>query len=96
MQLFGLKVALQTLSTRELRTMFGSYNNKGWPVRHSSNDDGYRLMADAKNITLPKTPNPFAVIRNCLIEFDALRKDLLWQNSPRAKQSQALTCHTTV
>ncbi len=57
------------MSTRELRTMFGSYNNKGW----------YRLMADAKNITLPKSPNPFAVIRNCLNAFDALRKDLLWQ-----------------
>jgi hypothetical protein len=77
LQLFGLKLALQTMSTRELRTMFGSYNNKGW----------YRLMADARELKLPKSPNPFAIIRNCLNTFDALRRDLLWQNKHATRRS---------
>jgi hypothetical protein len=44
-------------------------------------------MADARNLNLPKTPNPFDVIRDCLNEFAALKKELLWQKRPATTES---------
>lgn len=95
MQLYGLKMALQHVSMRELRTMFGAHKARTW----------HRLMADAsdfvypglqtrqtttdrRNLNLPKTPNPFYVIRDCLMEFAALRKDLLCQKRPATTEGQ--------
>lgn len=54
----------------------------------AKSDDGHRLMADARNLHLPKTPNPFEIIRNCLNTFDALRRDLLWQKRPATTESK--------
>ena len=63
---------------RELRTMFGAHKARTW----------HRLMADARNVHVPKAANPFAVIRECLMAFEAVRKDLLWQHEPATMQSQ--------
>lgn len=70
LQLYGMKMALEHISMRELRTMFGSYNKRSW----------YRLVADMKDVALTQRstpPNPFRVIRECLEKFKAVeRKNL--------------------
>ena len=64
LQLYGLKLAFDYISIRELRTMFGAHNKRSW----------YRLIADMKDATITQQPissNPFKVIRDCLEEFEA-------------------------
>ena len=71
MQLYGMKMALEHISMRELRTMFGSYNKRSW----------YRLVADMKDVALTQRstpPNPFRVIRDCLEEFTAVERTVLF------------------
>ncbi len=63
LQLYGFKKALEIMSCRELRTMFGSYNKRSW----------YRLMGDANDIKLPATPRPFGVLKEHLVAFRPLR-----------------------
>ncbi len=63
LQLYGMKLALDTISIRELRTMFGAYNKRSW----------YRLIADMKGVSITGNPtphNPFKVVRDCLEKFD--------------------------
>jgi hypothetical protein len=70
LQLYGMKLALDHMSIRELRTMFGAANKRCW----------YRLIADMKNVTItqhPNPPNPFRVIRDCLKAFKATTKTML-------------------
>ena len=70
LQLYGMKLALDTINIRELRTMFGAYNKRSW----------YRLIADMKDATItqqPITSNPFKVIRDCLIEFKTTTREIL-------------------
>lgn len=63
LQLYGLKRILESMNLRELRTIFGAYNNTSW----------YRLMAEAQQIDLPTTQSPFRAIRDCLMQFKPLR-----------------------
>ena len=62
-QLFGLKNALDVVTPRELRTMFGKYSDRSW----------YRLFAEAKQVKLPITKSPFDVIRKNLTSFEPLK-----------------------
>jgi hypothetical protein len=65
-----MKLALEHMGIRELRTMFGAYNKRGW----------YRLIADMKDVNITRQPtssNPFKVIRDCLEKFEATTKELL-------------------
>jgi hypothetical protein len=69
LQLYGMKLALEHISIRELRTMFGAYNKRSW----------YRLIADMKDVTIAfqaNTANSFKVIRDCLEAFKATTKEL--------------------
>lgn len=62
LQLYGMKLALEHISLRELRTMLGASNKRSW----------YRLIADMKDVTItqhPTPPNPFKVIHDCLTAF---------------------------
>jgi len=71
LQLYGMKLALEHISIRELRTMFGAYNKRSW----------YRLIADMKDVALTQRstpPNPFRVIRDCLTAFKAVEKTVLY------------------
>jgi hypothetical protein len=68
-----MKLALDSISIRELRTMFGAYNKRSW----------YRLIADMKDITITKQPvpsNAFKVIRDCLEKFKPTTKEILKQS----------------
>src|SRR5436190_17504377 len=56
---FGLKQALNTITPRELRSMFGKYSERSW----------YRLFAEAKIVKLPNSKSPFEVVRKNLINF---------------------------
>lgn len=50
--------------------MFGAYNKHSW----------YRLIADMKDATITQQPmssNLFKVIKDCLIEFKAITKEML-------------------
>ena len=70
LQLYGLKLALDQISIRELRTMFGTYNKRSW----------YRLIADMKDAAINKQAipsNPFKVIRDCLEAFEPTTKEML-------------------
>lgn len=70
LQLYGLKLALDHISLRELRTMFGAYNKRSW----------YRLIADMKNATITQQPmssNSFKVIRDCLEAFKTTTREIL-------------------
>jgi hypothetical protein len=70
LQLYGLKLALDQISIRELRTMFGAYNKRSW----------YRLIADMKDVNITRqttSSNPFKVIRDCLEKFQATTRELL-------------------
>ena len=65
LQLYGMKLALEHISIRELRTMLGAHNKRSW----------YHLIADMKDasMTTPShLPNPFQAIRNCLEAFKAI------------------------
>ena len=71
LQLYGMKLALEHMGIRELRTMFGAYNKRSW----------YRLIADMKDVTIaqyPIPPNPFKVIRECLEAFKITTKEMLY------------------
>ncbi len=73
LQLYGMKLALDHIGMRELRTMFGAYNKRSW----------YRLMADMKDVSTsshPIQPNSFKVIRDCLEEFKIITKTILHEN----------------
>lgn len=63
LQLYGLKRVLETIDMRELRVMFSKCNQRSW----------YRLMTDTSKIKLPATHNPFAIIREHVLRFKALR-----------------------
>jgi len=70
LQLYGLKLALDSVSIRELRSMFGAYNKRSW----------YRLIADMKDATITRQQSlssPFKVIRDYLEEFEATTKKVL-------------------
>ncbi len=62
-QLFGLKNALDAVTPRELRTMFGKYSDRSW----------YRLFAEARSVKLPVIKSPFDVIRKNLTSFEPLK-----------------------
>ena len=62
-QLFGLKQIFDTINPRELRVMFGKYDQRSW----------YRLMAEAKTINLPKTQEPLRIIRDHLNNFEPIK-----------------------
>ncbi len=67
LQLYGMELALEHMSIRELRTMFGACNKRSW----------YRLIADMKNVSMvtpSHLPNSFKVIRNCLEGFKAMNR----------------------
>jgi len=69
-QLYGMKLALEHISIRELRTMFGTYNKRSW----------YRLIADMKKVTITHNQipsNPFKVIRDCLEKFKSVIKEII-------------------
>lgn len=64
LQLYGMKLALDQISIRELRTMFGACNKRSW----------YRLIADMKDVSITRQSplnSPFKVIRDCLEELKA-------------------------
>lgn len=63
MQMFGLKKALELVNIRELRVMLKRCNDRNW----------YRLIADAKKLTLPDLESPFAIMRKQLIDFKPLK-----------------------
>ena len=61
-QLFGLKIALDKITPRELRAMFGNYHQRSW----------YRLIAQARNTNLPASPSPFSIIRENITNYQPL------------------------
>jgi len=63
MQIFGLKTALDTINTRDIRRMFSNYHQRSW----------YRLIAEANNIQLPVRDDVFNVIRSNLTDFVPLK-----------------------
>ncbi len=63
LQMFGLKKILETVTFRELRTMFSNYNERSW----------YRLMSDVNKIRLPMAQPTFGVVRKHLMKFRPLR-----------------------
>ena len=62
-QLFGLKQAFDNTTPRELRNMFGKYGQRSW----------YRLIAEAKTISLPTTKSPLGIVREHLTRFEPLK-----------------------
>ncbi len=62
-QLYGLKQVFDTMTPRELRTMFNGYSQRTW----------YRLISDAKKINLPPTISPLNVVRQHLNSFQPLK-----------------------
>lgn len=67
LQLYGMKLALEHMSIRELRTMLGAHNKRSW----------YRLIADMKDVAIAcpaNQPNSFKVMRDCLQAFKAVKK----------------------
>ena len=63
LQLFGLKLALDAMTTRELRMMLGKQSMRSW----------YRLIADAKTIQLGFVKNPFEIIHKNLTNPEPLK-----------------------
>lgn len=63
MLLYGLKQALDAVGPRELRMMFKRYNSRSW----------YRLLGEAKNVTLPHPSSPLRILREQLIRFRPLK-----------------------
>lgn len=62
-QLYGLKQAFDNIDPRELRSMFGKYDQRSW----------YRLIAEAKSVKLPVVNSPFGIIREHLTRFEPLK-----------------------
>ena len=62
-QLYGLKIAFDNATPRELRNMFSRYGQRSW----------YRLIAEAKMIKLPTTRSPFGIVREHLTCFEPLK-----------------------
>lgn len=62
-QAFGLKKALEAVTSRELRTMFARCPSRTWQ----------RLIADAHAIELPLSHNPFSFIRKHLMKFEPIK-----------------------
>jgi hypothetical protein len=58
-----LKQVFDTMTPRELRTMFNGYSQRTW----------YRLISDAKRINLPPTISPLNVVRQHLNSFQPLK-----------------------
>lgn len=70
LQLYGMKLALEHVSLRELRTMLDVHNKRSW----------YRLIADMKDVTITQrsiSSNSFKVIRDYLAAFKATTKIML-------------------
>lgn len=63
LQLFGLKQALNVMSSRELRMLFAKYNQRAW----------YRLMSEANKVTLPYTQRHLEIVRKELTKFNPLK-----------------------
>ncbi|MDR3550587.1 MAG: hypothetical protein P4L31_04180 [Candidatus Babeliales bacterium] len=63
LQVYGLKQALNSMSIRELKTIFTKTNERSW----------YRFMAEANKVKLPSTQSPFKVIREQLVKFEPLK-----------------------
>ncbi len=63
LQLFGLKQAIDAITPRELRAMFGNQSTRSW----------YRLITDAKTVKLPATQSPFRIVRERLNKFEPLK-----------------------
>ncbi len=61
--LCGLKHLLESMPARELRAMGNNESERGW----------YRMMAEAKDVSLPSTKSPFAVVRKHLMLFNPLK-----------------------
>lgn len=62
-QLYGLKQVFDTMTPRELRTMFNGYSQRTW----------YRLISDAKKVNLPPTISPLDIVRQHLNSFQPLK-----------------------
>lgn len=62
-QLYGLKQVFDTMTPRELRTMFSGYSQRTW----------YRLISDAKKVNLPPTISPLGIVRPHLNSFQPLK-----------------------
>jgi len=62
-QLYGLKQVFDTMTPRELRTIFNGYSQRTW----------YRLISDAKNVNLPPTISPLGIVRQHLNSFQPLK-----------------------
>lgn len=63
LQLYGLKQVFDTMTPRELRTMFNGYSQRSW----------YRLISDAKKVNLPTSVSPLGIIRDNLTNFIPLK-----------------------
>lgn len=64
LQLFGLKLAVDSIGIRGLRAMLKKSSARSW----------YRLMAESMKISLPKNPvSTFLVIRQSLDTFEAVK-----------------------
>lgn len=63
LQLFGLKQAIDAITLRELRAMFGNYKDRSW----------YRLISEAKAIKLPSLKSPLGILQENLTQFEPLK-----------------------
>lgn len=64
LQFYGLKHALDTVNSRELRAMFAAYDQRSW----------HRLMTDTAKIRLPLSHKPLKNLRASLIKFMPLKE----------------------
>ncbi|MDR3550025.1 MAG: hypothetical protein P4L31_01315 [Candidatus Babeliales bacterium] len=62
-QIYGFKMALDTMNIRELRNMHSRFSERTW----------LRLMADVNKVNLPRAQSPFKIIREQLNKFEALK-----------------------
>jgi len=63
MQVFGLKIALDTIDTRDIRRMFCNYSQRSW----------YRLISEANKIELPVSNDVFDTLHTELEKFTPLK-----------------------
>jgi hypothetical protein len=61
--LCGLKHLLESMPARELRAMGNNESERSW----------YRMIAEAKEVTLPFYESPFRVVRKHLMLFNPLK-----------------------
>lgn len=61
--LCGLKHLLESMPARELRAIGNYESERGW----------YRMMAEAKDVSLPPSKSPFTLVRNHLMLFNPLK-----------------------